>query len=113
MHHSGSTVIRKFIEQNFDKCLTDFLRFGNSRTFYEIFSSHNTNQEEIVAAHRSYLTRLAALIRCMVMAPVFNNDLKVEIVNYLLSEKIINNFLKNVVLLMTNLHKETRYQGLF
>lgn len=113
VQHSGSAIVKKFIEQNFDKCLNDFLRFGSSKTFYEIFNNSTRKHDELVEAHRSYLTRLAAMISCMFMAPVFNSELRVEIVNYLFSSKIVNQFLKNVVLLMTNLHKETRYQGFF
>ena len=113
VQHSGSAIVKKFIEQNFDRCLNDFLRFGSSKTFYEIFSTNTKKHEELVEGHRSYLTRLAAMVSCMFMAPVFNSELRVEIVNYLFSAKIVNQFLKNIVLLMTNLHKETRYQGFF
>lgn len=113
IQHSGSSVLKKFIEQNFNQCLLDFLRFGNSKTFYEVFNKYCSARDELVDVHRNYLTRLAALVSAMFMAPVFNPAAKVEVVEYLLSDKIMNQFLKNVILLITNLDRETRYQGFF
>ena len=55
MHqHSGSIVVKKFIESSFNHIISDFLKLGNSKTLYDENKYYNCRPAELVEVHRNF-----------------------------------------------------------